>query len=286
MPHLPIAPTSFACPYCDDAKIQKKKGGKTSQRETHIPGTSFHMDLAFIHGPQEPQAKGKKRGTTVMKDRQGHTAYLIIICAATRYIWTFPLKSKHPPIAIIDAFLDRHGNAQNRLSTKTVKKISTSPQGILSKSKSFATLMTLKQYQLVEQPLDPVFDQTPLPSGQYTIRTDNGGELAKSQGIQETIFNHGYNLETTAPGTSNQNGLAERTNKTLKERVRCLLYTASLGAEFWADALLHAVWLYNRTYHRWLGRTPFEAYTGRKPLVDKLITFGAQYRVLHSFWNH
>ena len=151
--------------------------------------------------------------------------------------------------------------------------------------------MKKRDYQVVETPLDLDFglddfdptaeqlddtDPTDLPSGHFIIRTDNGGEIAGSHAVQDICAKHGYNLESTAPGSSNQNGLAERPNRTLKERVRCLLYTANLGAAFWADALLHAVWLYNRTYHSWLGRTPFEAYTGRRPYVDKLITFGGR----------
>jgi hypothetical protein len=83
-------------------------------------------------------------------------------------------------------------------------------------------------------------------------------------------------VETTAPDASNQNGLAERPHKTLKERVRCLLYTAGLGTMFWADALLHAVWLYNRTFHSQIDKTPFQAYTKRIPTLDGLITFGCR----------
>ena len=83
-------------------------------------------------------------------------------------------------------------------------------------------------------------------------------------------------VEPTAPDASNQNGLAERPHKTLKERVRCLLYTAGLGILFWADALLHSVWLYNRTYHSRIEQTPFQAYTKRIPTLDGLITFGCR----------
>ena len=39
---------------------------------------------------------------------------------------------------------------------------------------------------------------------------DNGGELAESNEFQDQIHNYKYILETTAPGWSSQNGLAER----------------------------------------------------------------------------
>ena len=55
-----------------------------------------------------------------------------------------------------------------------------------------------------------------------------------------------------------------------------MLYAARLGVEFWADALIHATSLYNRTYHSAVKMTPFEAYTGRVPVLDNLITFGSK----------
>ena len=55
-----------------------------------------------------------------------------------------------------------------------------------------------------------------------------------------------------------------------------MLYAARLGVEFWADALIHATWLYNQTYHSAVQMTPFEAYTGRVPVLDSLITFGSK----------
>eukprot|EP00980_Cylindrotheca_fusiformis_P020335 scaffold7349_cov135-Cylindrotheca_fusiformis.AAC.1 len=110
----------------------------------------------------------------------------------------------------------------------------------------------------------------------HVIRTDNGGELAGSRQFQEVVTTHGYLPEPTPPGTSSMNGIAERPNRTLKERVRCILYAAGLGTEFWSDALLHVVWLYNRTIHRSLDRTPYEAYTGKRPLLDNILTFGCR----------
>ena len=55
-----------------------------------------------------------------------------------------------------------------------------------------------------------------------------------------------------------------------------MLYAARLGTEFWSDALLHATWLYNRTFHSAIKMTPFESYTGRSPALDSLITFGTK----------
>ena len=55
-----------------------------------------------------------------------------------------------------------------------------------------------------------------------------------------------------------------------------MLYSARLGTEFWADAITHATWLYNRTYHSAIKMTPIQAYSGQIPALDSLITFGAK----------
>jgi hypothetical protein len=78
-----------------------------------------------------------------------------------------------------------------------------------------------------------------------TITTDGGGELSKSQNLKQVCNSHGYEVNSTASDSSSQNGIVERPHQTLKERVRCMLYSSRLGTEFWADALLHATWLYN-----------------------------------------
>jgi hypothetical protein len=45
--------------------------------------------------------------------------YLLIIDAATRYIWNFLLKGKDPPIAITDQFLNKHGTGIKGMITTT-----------------------------------------------------------------------------------------------------------------------------------------------------------------------
>ena len=108
------------------------------------------------------------------------------------------------------------------------------------------------------------------------IQTDGGGELAHSHAFRKTVKHHGYDTTTTAAGASHQNGIVERPHRTLKERMRCLLYAAQLGVEFWADALKHLTWLYNCTYHRAIDMTPLQAYTGQVPALDSIITFGSK----------
>eukprot|EP00934_Nitzschia_sp_Nitz4_P003732 Nitzschia sp. Nitz4//scaffold38_size140716//78423//80572//NITZ4_003148-RA/size140716-snap-gene-0.165-mRNA-1//-1//CDS//3329550081//3722//frame0 len=135
-----------------------------------------------------------------------------------------------------------------------------------------------KGHTLQPTPPDEVITMTSddLCHHQHRIRTDGGGEFAASHEMHQLVTDYGYHLESTAPDASSQNGRAERPHQTLKNKTRCLLYTAGLDTTFWADALQHATWLYNRTYHSRIKCTPYEAYTGRQPLLDNLLTFGSR----------
>ena len=60
------------------------------------------------------------------------------------------------------------------------------------------------------------------------IRTDGGTEFMSSS-FERTVHQHGCGHETTDADASSQNGLVERPHRTLKERMRCLLYSVRLG---------------------------------------------------------
>ncbi|KAE9338286.1 hypothetical protein PF008_g12130 [Phytophthora fragariae] len=55
------------------------------------------------------------------------------------------------------------------------------------------------------------------------LRTDNGGEYV-SKRFNQFCANHGIVHQTTTPYTPQQNGLAERMNRTIVERARSMLY--------------------------------------------------------------
>lgn len=73
-----------------------------------------------------------------------------------------------------------------------------------------------------------------------------------------------------------ENGVAERMNRTLVECARAMLNDASLPNKYWGDAVLHAAHIINRLPTRALdsNTTPHEAYTGNKPSLSHLRIFG------------
>jgi hypothetical protein len=130
-------------------------------------------------------------------------------------------------------------------------------------------------HQLLDNPYEDLLIMG-LKRPRYYIRTDNVTELAGSQDFHQMAANHDFIVETTAHDAHSENGLVKQPHRTQKEKVRCLLYTAGLGVEFWSKALLHANCLYNWTYHSSIERTPYEAWISHKPCLDRLITLGSK----------
>ena len=105
--------------------------------------------------------------------------------------------------------------------------------------------------------------------------TDNGGEYTSAR-FEELLKCEGIRHERTIPRTPEQNGVAERMNRTLVEMVRSMLSDAKLPQRFWAEALSTAVYLSNRSPTKAVqGMTPFEAWTKEKPAVGHLRVFGS-----------
>ena len=81
----------------------------------------------------------------------------------------------------------------------------------------------------------------------------------------------------TTPDTPQHNGVAERMNRTLLDKVRSMLHDASLPESYWYDALEHATLLHNVTPTRALHDvTPEEAWSGNKPDISRLRVFGSR----------
>jgi hypothetical protein len=103
---------------------------------------------------------------------------------------------------------------------------------------------------------------------------DQGGELWHSNELRNVAFAAGHDFESTGADAASENGKVERANGIFGTMVRCLLYSTGLHPRFWSAALVHAVYLKNRLYHKALCMTPQEASTGEKPSLAHLCTFG------------
>jgi len=86
----------------------------------------------------------------------------------------------------------------------------------------------------------------------------------------------GIKRHKTVPRTLQQNDLAERMNKTLLERVRCMLLGAGLPKSFWGEAVTTTAYLINRCPSTGIDfKTPMEVWSGKSAYYSSLKVFGA-----------
>ena len=75
---------------------------------------------------------------------------------------------------------------------------------------------------------------------------DNGGEYISKE-FKEYFSKHGIRHEKTVPSIPQHNGVVERINRTIVEKVRSMLKLAKLPKPFWGEAVNTAVYLINRS---------------------------------------
>ena len=63
------------------------------------------------------------------------------------------------------------------------------------------------------------------------LRTDNGLEFLSGE-FEAFCKSEGITRHYTVPGTPQQNGVAERMNRTILEKVRCMLSSSGLSKSF------------------------------------------------------
>jgi transposase InsO family protein len=103
------------------------------------------------------------------------------------------------------------------------------------------------------------------------LRTDNAKEFVA---LQKELANIGITVEFTVHYTPEQNGVAERLNRTLITIAKALLFDAQLPPMFWGEAVNTANYLRNRLLIGPDSMSPHEAFTRERPSVSHLRVFG------------
>jgi len=106
-----------------------------------------------------------------------------------------------------------------------------------------------------------------------SFRTDRGREYLSDQ-FRELCEEKGIRRQLTIPHTPQQNGVAERRNRTLLDMTRCMMAQANLPISFWGDALLTAAYILNRVPSQSVPTTPYELWKGEKPDLEHLRPWG------------
>ena len=112
------------------------------------------------------------------------------------------------------------------------------------------------------------------------LRSDRGGEYLSNK-FTHHLKTSGTERKLTTHDTPEHNGVAERLNRTLVECLHTILHASELPKNLWGEALLHVVWVKNRSASRSLDRkTPYEMLYGKKPDLGSLLTWGTKCWVL------
>jgi hypothetical protein len=107
-----------------------------------------------------------------------------------------------------------------------------------------------------------------------TLRTDNGGEYTSKEFVA-FCKSIGIRRELIVPHNPQQNGVAERKNRSIEETVKALLNDQGLSMFLWGEATMTTIYVQNRSPHRILkDMTLEEAFSGKKPNVENLRIFG------------
>ncbi|KAH9786526.1 hypothetical protein KPL71_010287 [Citrus sinensis] len=105
------------------------------------------------------------------------------------------------------------------------------------------------------------------------LRTDNGLEFC-NQVFDEFCAKEGIARHKTVRMTPQQNGLAERMNMTLMDKVRCMMIQAKLPKNLWAEILNTACYLVNLSPSTAIEfKTPFELWYGKQASYKDLKVF-------------
>ncbi|GKA30610.1 putative ribonuclease H-like domain-containing protein, partial [Tanacetum coccineum] len=114
------------------------------------------------------------------------------------------------------------------------------------------------------------------------IRSDNGTEF-KNSVMNQFCEMKGIKREFSVARTPQQNGVAERRNRTLIEAARTMLVDSKLPTTFWAEAVNTACFVLNKVLViKPNSKTPYELIRGRTPLIDFMKPFGCPVTILNT----
>jgi hypothetical protein len=105
-----------------------------------------------------------------------------------------------------------------------------------------------------------------------TLRTDGGTEFLGN--LAKELHAAGIRHQRTVLYNPQQNGRAERLNRTLVACAKSMLYDAAMPKEFWGEAIQTANFLRNLAYTESVKGVPEELFTGKKTDTGILNVFG------------
>ncbi|GJX57037.1 putative ribonuclease H-like domain-containing protein [Tanacetum coccineum] len=146
--------------------------------------------------------------------------------------------------------------------------------------KYYSLVVTDETYGILKNFI--TFIENQLTKKVKAIRCDNGTEFKIFQLI-ELCGSKGIRRDYSNARTPQQNGVAERKNRTLIEAARTMLADSKLPTMFWTEAVSTACYVLNRVLlTKPHNKTPYELVSGKVPNISHLKPFGCLVTILNT----
>jgi hypothetical protein len=117
-----------------------------------------------------------------------------------------------------------------------------------------------------------ILSRGPRTWGEYYGRHTEYGQVPGP--FARFLRENGIVAQYSTPDEPQQNGVAERRNRTLMDMVRSMLSYSNLPLGLWMEALKTAMHILNKVPNKSVARTPYELCTGRKPTLNYFHLWG------------
>lgn len=141
----------------------------------------------------------------------------------------------------------------------------------------YTTIYLLSQKSEVTERIQNFVQEVKMKFGivPKVFRSDRGTEYINKD-LKDFFRKEGIRNQYTVSYTPEQNGVAERKNRSLLEMTRCLLIDAKLEKKYWGEAVYFANYLQNRLVTKATSVTPIERWCGMKPDLKDMHIFGSK----------
>ncbi|POV95959.1 hypothetical protein PSTT_15929 [Puccinia striiformis] len=142
----------------------------------------------------------------------------------------------------------------------------------------YTLIAPIKQKSDVTGKLISWFEMIKTRLGRYPrfLRCDNGGEFT-SKKLLDLLKARGITIAHSSPYHPEENGEAERVNRTINDMARVMMQNSKLPQLFWSYAQQVAVYIHNCIPHaRIFPSTPVELLFGQTPVPEYVYPFGAR----------
>ena len=103
-----------------------------------------------------------------------------------------------------------------------------------------------------------------------SLCSDRGGKYMSIEFVS-SLKDHRILSQFSDPGTPQQNGVAERRNRTLLDMVRSMISLSTLPLSFWGYALEIVAYILNMVPSKSVPKIPMEMWIGRKLILSHIL---------------